>query len=124
MSTDTRKKCIESLDIVYNNMDRAQILKGTFTLQECRSFLEAKETLLEFLNLPEGECAKKNVVDAFATFAVCCQAQSSAGVFHIKGSVMILEALELIEKEINDSKDPELKLLELNKFEKSLKNKK
>jgi hypothetical protein len=125
MSTDKRKECAESLNIVFNNMDQAQILKGTFTLQECRSFLESKETLSEFLNLPEGEYAKQNIFDAFGIFTACCHKQASAGVFHIKGSVMILEALEMIEKEINDSKDPELKLLELkNKFEKSRKSKK
>jgi len=106
-------------------MDQAQILKGTLTLPECRAFLESKETLMEFLNSDEGEYAKQNVLDAFGIFAACCHKQASAGVFHIKGSVMILESLEMMEKEINDSKDPELKILELkNKFEKSRKSKK
>lgn len=128
MDTVSKKSdCVTAINIIYSNMDKAQVLKGTFTLQDCRNFLEAKNALLSFFSVEEGriDYAKQNIFDAFEIFVSGCHKQTASGVFHIEGSVMILNNLELIKKELDDSKDPELKILDIKKqYEKARKSKK
>jgi hypothetical protein len=122
--SNKKSDCVNAINIIYGNMDQAQVIKGTFTLQDCRNFLEAKNTLLSFFNTEEGY-AKQNVFDAFEVFVSGCHKQTASGVFHIEGSVMILNNLELIKKELDESKDPELKILDIKKqYEKARKSKK
>lgn len=123
-ATSKRPECVNAINIIYGNMDQAQVIKGTFTLQDCKNFLEAKNALLSFFNSEEGY-AKQNLFDAFEIFISGCHKQTASGVFNIEGSVMILNNLELIKKELEDSKDPELKILDIKKqYEKARKSKK
>jgi len=115
MDTANKKSdCVTAINIIYGNMDQAQVIKGTFTLQDCKNFLEAKNALLSFFSAEEGY-AKQNVFDAFEVFVSGCHKQTASGVFHIEGSVMILNNLELIKKELEDSTDVELKILDIKK---------
>lgn len=123
-ASSKKSDCVTAVNIVYGNMDQAQVIKGAFTLQDCKNFLEAKNTLLSFFNAEEGY-AKQNVFDAFEVFVSGCHKQTASGVFHIEGSVMILNNLELIKKELDELRDPELKIFDIKKqYERSRKIKK
>ncbi len=97
------------------NVERAQLLKGAFSLEDCRQFLQACTTLVSLFKNEDLKIATKEDLDAFAFVVQGVRVQQAKGTFSMEGSVLMLEALEFLEKKLEEIKDPSLKLKELER---------
>jgi hypothetical protein len=104
----------ERLAFIQTNVERAQLLKGGLSLEDCRQFLDATKVLLTFFS-EETKLANKSESDAFTAIVQGVRIQQSKGTFSMEGSVLMLEALEAVEKALDSRKDPALRLKELER---------
>jgi hypothetical protein len=105
---------IERLVFIQTNVERAQLLKGGFSLEDCRQFLDATKILVAFFS-EDTKLANKSESDAFTAIVQGVRIQQSKGTFSMEGSVLMLEALEAVEKVLDSRKDPSLKLKEMER---------
>ena len=105
---------LSKLQFIVLNLEKAQEVKGGFTMQECKSFVECVKPLVALFSPSDEELVAGNAeVDALATLTHLCEIQQSKGVFSINGSVMILDALEEINEALCALKSQDLKFKEL-----------
>ncbi len=102
---------LAKIQFIASNLESAQSIKGVFTMQECKDYTQCVTTLVNFFE--KETLATQKEIDALSTFVSLCESQQKTGVFSIKGSVMILDALEEISEALNLLKDPQLKFKEL-----------
>lgn len=115
----------QSINFIYGNVQAGQQHKGFLSMGDCRELIKAKNVLLELFTPPliEGEedespspegnsvtHAEQKHLDAYNVMLKACSMAQSTGVFHIEGSVMLLERLEFLEKELDKIKSPTLKM--------------
>src|SRR5687767_10348351 len=109
------------LQFIVLNLEKAQEVKGGFTMQECKAFVECVKPLVTLFSpseeskesSSEEKVAGSEEVEALSTLTHLCEIQQSKGVFSINGSVMILEALEEINEALCALKSQDLKFKEL-----------
>lgn len=112
MTEQVEKLSLTPLQFINNNVEAGQQVRGAFNLVQCREYENCMKTLNTFFSAEE-KLAKQEEVNALATLINLCEVQQSKGVFSIRGSVMILEALESLNEEMDKFKDPALKFKEL-----------
>ena len=115
---------LAKLQFIVLNLESAQQIKGAFTMQECKQFLDCVKTLVTFFTPSEERFADKEEIEALSTLTDLCCVQQSKGIFSINGSVMILDALEELNEAINARKSQDLKFKELQSKVKHNKSKK
>lgn len=104
----------QKLMFINFNVEKAQQNKGAFSMEDCRQFLNAYKVLVSLFS-DDTKMAGEPELEAFVFIVQGCKVQQGKGVFTMEGSVLILEALESLEKAIDARKDPSLKLKELER---------
>jgi hypothetical protein len=96
------------------HVSKAQESKGAFSMEDCRHYLNAYKLLTNFL-AEDTKMAGEPELEAFVFVVQGCKVQQAKGAFTMEVSVLILEALEALEKVMDSRKDPGLKLKELER---------
>jgi len=111
--SEEKNEVLNAIKFVYDNVHSAQSLKGVFTMTECLLVIESKNKLIEFFETGNKNFVTDETNEAFLSFVRACEKQQSTGVFHMEGSVLLLNAIRLIEKELSKRKSPADSLKEL-----------
>jgi hypothetical protein len=91
---------MDTLKLVYDTVEQAQLKKAIFSMEDCRNFLISYKILSDFYT--NKTLVSQKEIDAFTCFCNGVKLQHGKGIFTIEGSVLLLECLELLEKELKN----------------------
>jgi len=93
---------LDKLNFILINVERAQLSKGAFSMEDCKQFLSSIKTLSAFFS--DDKIATHEEFKAFLFILESVKLHQSKGTFTLECSVILLEILESLEKEVGARK--------------------
>lgn len=115
---------ILALNMIIGSIAAAAKIKGGLTMQDCRQIKDARDILVDYFTLEEGDVElsepSRIETDSLAILIKILETQQLTGVFSIEGSIEILDAIEKLSDAMTDKKSVTQKMEEARR---RLKNK-